>query len=92
MGTESSAAEWVELVTQLVTAGGFGALVWYLVVKHIPSIEVRHKEERESWRRFVKDRDESLERILVDVCESMNDLKNELRAESVRKSQTIQKP
>jgi len=38
--------EWVGYLTQLATAGGFGALVWYLVMKHIPAIEARHREER----------------------------------------------
>lgn len=38
--------DWVQPVIQLVTAGGFGALVWYFVVKLIPSVEARHKEER----------------------------------------------
>ena len=29
--------EWVDPVVKLVTAGGFGALVWYLVIKHMPA-------------------------------------------------------
>ena len=38
--------DWAQPVIQLVTAGGFGALVWYFVVKLIPSVEDRHKGER----------------------------------------------
>lgn len=29
--------EWVDPLVRLVTAGGFGALVWYLVIKHMPA-------------------------------------------------------
>lgn len=42
----SVSVNWVGPIIQLVTAGGFGALVWYLVVKHIPAIEERHRLER----------------------------------------------
>lgn len=44
--TIGGSMDWVQPVIQLVTAGGFGALVWYFVVKLIPSVEARHKEER----------------------------------------------
>lgn len=37
---------WIDPIVRLVTAGGFGALVWYLVVKQIPAIEKRHSDER----------------------------------------------
>ena len=46
MPPSPSQLSWVEPIIQLVTAGGFGALAWYLVVKHIPKMEQRHREER----------------------------------------------
>ena len=55
---------WVGPVIQLVTAGGFGALVWYLIVKHIPAIDERHREERrEDDKRYREERKEWLEYI-----------------------------
>ena len=41
---------WVSSLITIATNGGFAALVWYLVVKHIPMIEERHKKERDEWR------------------------------------------
>lgn len=42
---------------QLATNGGFAALVWYLVVKHIPNIEERHEKERDRWNVYSENRD-----------------------------------
>ena len=52
--------DWVDPLIQLVTAGGFGAFAWYLLVKYIPAKEKQHqdaverlddahKEERKGW-------------------------------------------
>ena len=43
--------EWIKTVSTLAQTLGFGGLVWYLVVRHIPAIELRNKEERESERK-----------------------------------------
>ena len=39
--------DWITPVTTLVSNGGFGALVWYLIVRHLPKIEETHRKERE---------------------------------------------
>lgn len=46
--TVTNAFDWVTPVIQLATSGGFGALVWYLITKHLPKIEERHRTERQS--------------------------------------------
>lgn len=78
---ENAVFEWVQPVIQLVTAGGFGALVWYMVVKHIPSIETRHKEERLEWLQYIEKRDaklESLTQSFVTLIGSVNQSMNSL--------------
>ena len=34
---------------ELITAGGFGALLWYFVVKVMPAQDDRHERERMVW-------------------------------------------
>jgi len=48
----------------IATAGGFTALVWYLVVRHIPSITAAHQKEREEWLSYIKSRDAKYESML----------------------------
>lgn len=50
--------DWVNSIITLSTAGGFGALLWYFVIKHIPSIEQRHQTERAEWLAYMQRRDE----------------------------------
>jgi hypothetical protein len=33
-------------ITNLITGGGFGTIVWYMLTKHVPKIEERHQTER----------------------------------------------
>lgn len=54
------AMDWVDPVIQLTTAGGFGALVWYLVVKQIPQMETFHREERKLFMVELERRDAKL--------------------------------
>ena len=42
--------EWARPVIELATAAGFGGLVWYLIAKHLPAVEARHRTERAEWR------------------------------------------
>ncbi len=66
-------AAWGQAIVQLVTAGGFGALVWYLMVKYVPSIEERHlvertameeknKAERAEFLGYIQSRDDQVQR------------------------------
>ena len=48
---------WVAPILQLVTAGGFGALAWYLIVRHLPTVEKEHREERATWMAYNEKRD-----------------------------------
>lgn len=71
--------QWVDAIVQLVTAGGFGALVWYLICRHIPDIETRHRDERTEWRTFLesamretKESNEKVEMALLRVLEHVN--------------------
>ncbi len=41
--------DWTESIIQLATASGFGGLVWYLLVKHMPKLQDLHREERKEW-------------------------------------------
>jgi hypothetical protein len=63
----SDFTSWIEPLVQLATAGGFGALVWYLVVKHIPSIEERHQSERGEWLQYIQRRDDDFDEMYF-IC------------------------
>jgi len=58
--------DWASPISQLATAGGFSALVWYLVVKHIPAIEARHQKERAEWLEYIRHRDDSFEHLTTE--------------------------
>ncbi len=49
---------WINGFIQIVTTGGFGALLWYMLVKHIPNIEQRHRDERKEWLAYIKEQDD----------------------------------
>lgn len=78
MTPDTNAIEWVDVIVKLVTMGGFGALVWYLVVKHIPAIEDRHRTERHEWRAFIRGRDEALTKVIDDFTEEIKESRTEL--------------
>ena len=61
MGVES---EWIASIVQLATAGGYGTLTWYLLVKHLPNREDRHREERLGFITAMESRDKRIETIL----------------------------
>lgn len=80
---------WVSPITQLVTAGGFGAFAWYLVIRHIPTIEDRHREERKEWLGYLSKRDSDVsalvrethqlrEKVLTSLVEMRAEIKSEL--------------
>lgn len=69
---------WAQPIVQLVTAGGFGALVWYMIVKHIPAIEERHRSEREEWLVYIKKRDNQFDEMLRSNMELNNEVKNKI--------------
>jgi hypothetical protein len=45
---DDTSMDWVGPVINLVTTGGFGALLWYLVAKRMPEQEKTRREEREA--------------------------------------------
>ncbi|MCW4040565.1 MAG: hypothetical protein NWE83_07415 [Candidatus Bathyarchaeota archaeon] len=75
---------WVELIVQLATAGGFGALVWYLVVKHIPHIEERHQNERSEWLDYIKRRDDDFDQMYQKNLEQNMEIQNRLEKLQIR--------
>lgn len=51
---------WVDPVVQIATAGGFGGLTCYLMIRHIPNIEARHAKERmAAEERYRKERNDA---------------------------------
>ena len=83
---------WIESLVQLATAGGFGALVWYLVVKHIPAIEERHQGERSEWLHYIQKRDDDFDEMYKTNLEQNMEIQNRLeklqiRIENVSKTQ-----
>ena len=42
-------------MTQFLTTGGFGGMLWYFVFKKEPATEARHAKEREVWQGMAKD-------------------------------------
>jgi len=77
---ESPPMEWVAPIIQLVTAGGFGALVWYLVVKHIPAIEDRHMREREELAKQLSEHADKFEELTREFITVLTDVRAELKA------------
>ena len=75
----ADALVWVDPLVRLATAGGFGALVWYFIVKHIPGIEKRHRDERQSFLDYIKERDDKLEAIVKDYYGAVESVRDELR-------------
>lgn len=80
---------WVQPIIQLTTAGGFGALVWFLVVKQIPQFLDRHRQERTEWyegqrqrdAEFLaaqRERDAELVSALKEINGSLHDLRKEI--------------
>ena len=68
---QNDPTSWVSPIIQLVTAGGFGALVWYLIVKHQPAIDERHRDERAEWLEYIRKRDSDFEELstkFVSLC------------------------
>jgi hypothetical protein len=72
----------VNAVVTLVTSGGFGALVWYLIAKALPAMEDRHaterkeildahEAERKEWMAYVKGQNEKNEELIKQYHELM---------------------
>jgi len=70
--------DWVGTVTDVATAGGFCALVWYLIVKHIPRIEDRHQLERKQLVEDMMTRFETMHKDLVSLNISYQELVREV--------------
>lgn len=70
--------DWVQGVIQLATAGGFSALVWYLVIKHIPAIQSRHKAERDEWLHYIQRRDDSFDALVRENLSAIHEVREEL--------------
>lgn len=64
---------WVDSVIQIATTGGFSALVWYMMVKYIPAIEERHREDRRQWR-------DSLEQLHAETITRMEAITDDIKA------------
>lgn len=62
---------WIEPVVYLVTSGGFGALVWYLITKHLPKLEERHREERAELVAKIEAKDTQHDEIVREFNETM---------------------
>lgn len=71
--------DWAGPLIDLATATGFAGLVWYLVVKHIPAIELRHQTERSEWLAYIKGRDSTFEQLTREYLQSVNDMRQEIR-------------
>ena len=75
---------WIEPLVQLATAGCFGALVGYLVVKHIPSIEERHQSERGEWLQYIQRRDDDFDEMYRKNLEQNMEIQNRLEKLQIR--------
>jgi hypothetical protein len=67
-----------ETVVTIVTNGGFGALVWYLIVKHMPAVERRHEAERDRWMAWIDNRDTAKQQSEAAQLEAMHTLNKQL--------------
>jgi len=74
--TQTAEWTWVNPIVQLVTAGGFGALVWFLIVKYIPNQEERHKEERTTWQERHKEERNQWTSMIADRDQSFSEQLN----------------
>ena len=64
---------WAKALIELATAGGFGVLVWYLIVKYIPRMEDRHKEEREAIQARADMQVDKLAAELKEIAKALRD-------------------
>ena len=49
-------------ILQLAQGAGFAGLVWYYHAIQMPRKDKEHREEREEWMKYVKDRDTKYEK------------------------------
>ena len=73
--------QWIEFAT----TGGFLVLSWYLLVRHIPLIEERHRTERDQhqaerreWLEYIQRRDDNFERLTREHIESLAQIRNDI--------------
>lgn len=81
MDAPPSQIDWVNSIITLATTGGFGALLWYFVVKHIPQMESRHQAERKEWLAYLekrdseqKERDEKMEVVIREFRDALKEV------------------
>lgn len=76
---QTTTVDWVGPVIQLTTAGGFGALLWFLVWKRMPEQEQAAREERKEWLSYMQQRDAKFEQLIekcVRCIEESNNARN----------------
>jgi len=79
LAAEQLASGWeFETIVSLVTNGGFGALVWYLIVKHMPAVEKRHEQERDRWMAWIDTRDKAQRDAETALLEALKSMSNHL--------------
>lgn len=90
MPPESDFGGLAQAIINLVQAAGFGGLVWYLLVKHIPNENDKHTNEREKaeeknrlerqeWLHYIKTRDQEYDALIKDYMLNMEKLREELK-------------
>ena len=74
LASGSDPSGWVETFSRAGAVGIMGTLIGYLLVKHIPSIEKRHEDERDiwrterdEWRGLIKERDDKVVEVLAEL-------------------------
>ena len=64
----------VESIIQVATTGGFGALLWYVIVKQLPKLQDIHRQERSEWSQQMKQQGEEFTAAIEKRDQKLADL------------------
>jgi hypothetical protein len=66
-------------IVNAVGSVSFGALVWYLIVKHLPAIQDRHDKLMSENNQYQRERDAAVNERLSNLHDDLRDLVTEVR-------------
>lgn len=85
----------VSLMIQLATSGGFGALVWYLIAKHIPAQNKESRQDaaiaRDAFKEMLVENRSAFTDALIKIEESHREELVEMRGVTMQLVNLVQK-
>lgn len=81
MTPDAAATSWIEIVSNLSATGVLAWFCWYLITKHLPKMEDRHREERAELVASLEAKDDKHDEVVEAFNRTMQ-RSNEVQAES----------